>query len=46
MNIGEPKRMFEVEPLTLPIPERFPDDPGPAPITRPEPERDPAAPRT
>lgn len=45
MNIGEPKRMFEVEPLTLPIPELLPD-PGPAPITRPEPERDPAAPRT
>ncbi len=35
MNIGKPKRTFEVVPVTIPVPERIP---------MPEPDRTPAAP--
>lgn len=34
MNIGPPKRVIEVEPVTLPIPEVLPD-PDPAPAREP-----------
>ena len=40
MDIGRPKRIIEVEPVSLPVPEVFPDvepaTPEPAPV---EPER-------
>ena len=35
MNIGKPKRVFEIEPMTIPVPELIP---------MPVPERAPAAP--
>jgi hypothetical protein len=48
MNIGEPKRTFEVEPVTIPVPERVPmPDPErvPAPPDlEPAPRREPAVP--
>ena len=46
MNIGRPKRTFEVEPVTLPVPEDVPrpepTEPARAPET--EPDREPAVP--
>ena len=45
MDIGRPKRIIEVEPVWLPVPEVVPDlepaTPEPAPL---EPERSPQAP--
>ena len=38
MQIGEPKRVREVEPLTVPVPETIPV-PVPEPATEPEPAR-------
>lgn len=40
MNIGEPKRTIEVEPVGMPVPETLPV-PEPAPV-EPVPEREPA----
>jgi len=40
MNIGEPKRTIEIEPVVVPVPERLPvEEPAPA-----EPSEVPAAP--
>ena len=44
MNIGEPRRVIEVEPVNLPVPEQIPV-PEPDPTREPapgEPEREPA----
>lgn len=36
MDIGQPKRIIEVEPVSLPLPETIPaPDPLPAPATEP-----------
>ena len=40
MEIGEPKRIREVEPLDVPVPEVVP--PEPAPVEIPEPAEVPA----
>jgi hypothetical protein len=38
MDIGKPKREYEVEPVTLPVPEVLPDPmPEPSPAVEPEP---------
>jgi hypothetical protein len=38
VNIGKPRREFEVEPVSLPVPEVLPDPaPEPAPGVEPEP---------
>ena len=40
MNIGEPKRTIEIEPVMVPVPEPLPVEepiPGPAPAREPEP---------
>ena len=45
MDIGPPRRIIEVEPVTLPVPETIPEPaqvPEPAPVRGP----DPAAPDT
>ncbi len=39
MDIGQPKRIIEVEPVSLPLPEAIP-----APDPRPAPAREPAEP--
>ena len=39
MDIGQPKRIIEVEPVSLPLPEAIP-----APDTEPAPAREPAEP--
>ncbi len=39
MDIGQPKRIIEVEPVSLPLPEAIP-----APDTQPAPAREPAEP--
>lgn len=39
MDIGQPKRIIEVEPVSLPLPEAIP-----APDTQPAPVREPAEP--
>ena len=36
MDIGQPKRIIEVEPVSLPLPETLPD-PEPQPAKTPEP---------
>ena len=36
MNIGKPKRIIEIEPTSVPLPETIPD-PDPLPIAIPEP---------
>ena len=36
MDIGQPKRIIEVEPVTLPVPEAIPV-PEPRPVQTPEP---------
>lgn len=41
MEIGEPKRVREVEPLTVPVPETIPV-PVPEPVTEPSPTPEPA----
>lgn len=43
MNIGRPKRIIEVEPVSLPLPEPLP---MPAPETAPTPDPVPAEPLT
>ena len=43
MNIGRPKRIIEVEPVSLPLPEPLP---MPAPETAPTPDPVPAEPVT
>jgi hypothetical protein len=36
MDIGQPKRIIEVEPVSLPLPEAIPaPDPQPAPVPEP-----------
>lgn len=43
MNIGRPKRVIEVEPVTLPVPEMLPvTEPESEPVS--EPVREPASP--
>ena len=40
MDIGQPRRIIEVEPVTLPVPETLPEPaqvPEPAPVPGPEP---------
>jgi hypothetical protein len=45
MNIGEPKRTIEVEPVTLPVPEPLPiEEPAPADVPAPVPDAVPAEP--
>jgi hypothetical protein len=39
VDIGQPKRIIEVEPVSLPLPEAIP-----APDTQPAPAREPAEP--
>jgi hypothetical protein len=44
VNIGEPRRVIEIEPVVVPLPERVPDPepqpaPEPIPTPTPEPER-------
>lgn len=41
MNIGEPLRIVEVEPLWIPLPDVVPT-PTEHPVLEPEPEREPA----
>jgi hypothetical protein len=36
MDIGQPKRIIEVEPVSLPVPEAIPV-PDPRPVSAPEP---------
>jgi hypothetical protein len=45
MNIGKPKRTFEIVPVTIPVPENIPmPEPERAPsVPDPAPEREPAA---
>lgn len=43
MDIGPPRRIIEVEPVTLPVPEVLPE-PEEVPEPAPEPVREPAAP--
>ncbi|HTG46192.1 MAG TPA: hypothetical protein VK646_00875 [Actinomycetota bacterium] len=44
MNVGEPKRVFEVEPLAIPVPEQIPMPvPERVPV-EPGREREPAVP--
>lgn len=45
MNIGRPKRIIEVEPASIPLPEHLPDA-LPAPETTPAPDPAPAEPAT
>jgi len=36
VNIGEPKRTIEIEPVTVPVPETLPlEEPAPAPAEEP-----------
>ena len=47
MDIGQPRRIIEVEPVNLPVPETIPEpalvpEPAPASEPAPMPERDPA----
>ena len=47
MDIGEPKRTIEVEPVTLPVPEPLPiEEPAPAeePVPAPVPDAVPTEP--
>ena len=46
MNIGEPKRTIEIEPVTVPVPEEIPiEEPAPAeepvPAVEPRPTEEP-----
>jgi len=43
MNIGEPKRTIEIEPVTVPVPEPLPIE-EPAPVPEREPVTVPAEP--
>lgn len=43
MDIGKPKRIIEVEPVSLPLPETIPA-PEPLPAPAPEPAPEPAEP--
>lgn len=45
MNIGRPKRIIEVQPVSLPLPEELPDA-LPAPETTPASDPAPAEPAT
>jgi hypothetical protein len=42
MDIGQPKRIIEIEPVTLPVPGE--DLPDPAPVFEPDAEPAPAGP--
>jgi len=43
MNIGEPKRELEIQPVVLPVPETLPMPlPEPAPSREPAPSEEPA----
>ena len=45
MDIGQPRRIIEVEPVNLPVPETIPEPelvPEPVPVSEPATERDPA----
>lgn len=45
MNIGRPKRVFEVEPVSIPVPEVLPEpEAEPVPAAEPIPAPEPAAP--
>jgi hypothetical protein len=44
MNIGQPKRVVEVEPASLPLPEPAPQS-APPPATEPAREPEPAVPQ-
>jgi hypothetical protein len=51
MNIGRPKRVFEVEPVSIPVPEVLPEPEAepvpqaePVPVAEPVPAAEPAAP--
>ena len=41
MNIGEPKRTIEIEPVTVPVPEEIPTE-KPEPSEEPVPVEEPA----
>jgi hypothetical protein len=44
LDIGQPKRIIEVEPATLPLPGELVPDAEPGPVVRPDRAPDPAVP--
>jgi hypothetical protein len=44
MDIGQPKRIIEIEPATLPLPGEIAPDPEAEPAARPAREPEPAVP--
>jgi len=44
MDIGQPKRIIEIDPATLPLPGEIEPDPEAAPPVRPAREPEPAVP--
>lgn len=42
MEIGEPNRVYTIEPIEDPVPRRAPVEPKKEPVPKPEPRREPA----